>query len=196
VARTEAVGTWVGLWVGLMVMGAASRTLRRPVAAMAVASIALAAAFLQVTGHLRDPVSVSEIGKTDRWMMWQAALGMIRDRPLLGHGVNTFMANYLDYWVGGERQPRYAHNCYLQVAAETGILGLAAFGWLLVLLLRRVLEGLQALAPPERLRLLGLVGALVAFLVQAGLDTNFYSLRQAALFWTLAGVAIGQSLRA
>jgi len=123
--------------------------------------------------------------------MWQAAIGMIRDRPLLGHGVNTFMANYLDYWVGGERLPRYAHNCYLQVAAETGVLGLAAFLGLLGTLFRRVMDGLDEVGPGQHRMLLGLCGALVAFAIQAGLDTNFYALRQVVLFWVVAGLAVG-----
>lgn len=132
----------------------------------------------------------------DRWMMWQAAIRMIADRPWLGHGVNTFMANYLTYWVGGERQPRYAHNCYLQVAAETGLVGLAAFAWLLAALFFRLVRGLRASVGrgPEHSLLAGCLAGLVAFAVQAGYDTNFYALRQAALFWVLAGLACGLSL--
>ena len=127
--------------------------------------------------------------------MWQAAVGMIKDRPVLGHGVNTFMANYLHYWVGGEKQPRYAHNCYLQVAAETGLVGLASFLALLGLLFAQLLRTVRHLQSNEQLMLVGLIGGLVAFVIQAGVDTNFYSLRQAALFWTLAGLALGVSER-
>jgi putative inorganic carbon (HCO3(-)) transporter len=114
---------------------------------------------------------------------------------VLGHGLNTFMAHYLDYWVGGQRLPRYAHNCYLQVAAETGILGLAAFLWLLGALGARLFRALRGLPSKDRLLLSGVCAGLLAFVVQAGIDTNFYSLRQAALFWTLAGLALGVSER-
>jgi hypothetical protein len=40
----------------------------------------------------------------------------------------------------------------------------------------------------------GMVAAGIAFLVQSAFDTNFYALRQAALFWTLAGVALGAAV--
>jgi putative inorganic carbon (HCO3(-)) transporter len=139
--------------------------------------------------------SLLDAGAHDRWLMWQAALGMIRDRPWLGHGVNTFMANYLAYWVGGERFPRYAHNCYLQVAAETGLIGLSAFLGLLGAVFWRVLAGVREATPEQRLLLLGLGAGLLAFATQSALDTNFYSLRQAALFWVLAGLAVGLSVR-
>jgi len=137
------------------------------------------------------PVALLDIGEQDRLVMWQAAWKMIQDRPVLGHGVNTFMSRYLDYWVGGERMPRYAHNCYLQVAAETGMLGLAAFLALLGLLFVRLLTGSQRGPPADQAQLAGLTAGLLAFALQAGIDTNFYSVRQAALFWVLAGLAIG-----
>ncbi len=192
--RTEAVGAWLGLGLGLILMALRHAPLRRYLAA-ALAVAVLAGGFFIMKGKTSTQYSFSEIGTWDRWMMWQAAFGMIKDRPILGHGVNTFMSKYLEYWVGGERQPRYAHNCYLQVTAETGILGLVTFVWLLALLLRHVAAGIADLPPPDRLRLIGLAGGLVGFLAQAGLDTNFYALRQAALFWTMAGLAVGMTAR-
>jgi len=190
-ARTEALGAWIGLAAGLAAVVALDPSWRRA-AALALGSVALAAAAALVwVGRLGSVVAWDEIGKVDRWDMWQAALGMIRDRPILGHGLNTFMANYLAYWVGGEQQPRYAHNCYLQVAAETGVIGLAAFLMLLGALFGALVRGASRLAPNDRPVGVGLIGALVAFAVQAALDTNFYSLRQAALFWALAGLSLG-----
>ena len=128
--------------------------------------------------------------------MWQAAWGMIRARPLTGLGLNTFMANYLTFWVGGERQPRYAHNCYLQTWAETGLVGLLSFLWFLAAVFVRMVRAIAQM--PEgaaRSTLLGLTAGLLGFVVQAALDTNFYTVRQAALFWVLAGTAVGLSVR-
>ena len=195
-ARTEAFGAWLGLGIGgLVLVGCGTVATRRRGLILLLVGGFLGLAFLQSTGRVREIVSPSEIGKTDRWVMWQAALGMIRDRPILGHGVNTFMANYLRYRVGGERQPRYAHNCFLQVAAETGILGLATFLWLLGALAWLWWRAVHALKeqPHSREILLGLGAGLLAFLAQSAIDTNFYSLRQAALFWTLAGLVVGMA---
>jgi len=194
VARLESFGAWMGLWVGLLVMVSVETSIRWGGLMLLLGSIVGGWIFLQQTGHL-EKLSLSNIGKVDRWAMWQAALGMIRDQPLLGHGVNTFMANYLDYWVGGEKSPRYAHNGLLQIAAETGIAGLLAFLWLLGAMLSLWWRAFRAKDQREpRMLLLGLSAGLVAFLVQASVDTNFYSLRQATLFWTLAGLATGLAL--
>lgn len=189
--RTEALGAWVALAAGAaVVVGLAFRRRLPARLLVAVLLIAGAAGVLRTLGWggaLRMP----ETGTMDRWVMWQAGFAMVRDRPLLGHGVNTFMANYLDYWVGGEHQPRYAHNCYLQVAAETGLIGLALFLMTLGAVFRRVLTRLDRLPAGRRGILLGGAVALAAFAVQAAIDTNFYALRQAALFWVLAGLLVG-----
>ena len=195
--RTETFGAWFGFGIGVGAVFLWNHRMRR-YGLILLASVALAGSFfLQRYNRLGELFSPTEVGKVDRIMMWQAAWGMIRDRPILGHGLNTFMANYLDYWVGGERMPRYAHNCYLQVWAETGIVGLLLFVALLGLLFARFVAGLRRIRfDGEPVLLLGLVAGLLAFVVQAGMDTNFYSLRQAAMFWILSGVALGLIERA
>lgn len=191
--RTESLGAWLGLGIGLLMMSVMSRAVRRYGVLLLVAASLIGAGSLIRRHRLAKVASWSEIGKTDRIAVWTSALRMIQDRPILGHGVNTFMANYLSYWVGGEQQPRYAHNCYLQVAAETGLIGLALFAWLLGLLFYHLYAACHRLGSKERLILLGLFGGLLAFAAQAALDTNFYAMRQAALFWMVAGLALGIS---
>lgn len=193
--KTEAFGAWVGLALALVVLAVWQASVRRTVLTLLGVIVVGGVFFLRWVGNLQVVASLSEVGKIDRWVMWQAAIGMIRDRPLLGHGLNTFMANYLDYWVGGEQAPRYAHNCYLQVAAETGLIGLGAFLVLLWQIFAYLLRGLARLPSQEGLLLLGMITGLFAFALQAAVDTNFYSLRQAALFWTLAGLAVGYASR-
>ena len=190
--RTQALGAWLGLGIGLPVLlwrQQVSRVWR----AVVVGTLPVAALVVLFVAGRPGVLSLMDRGAQDRWIMWQAAIRMIQDRPWLGHGVNTFMANYLHYRVGGETTPRYAHNCYLQVAAETGLIGLAAFLWLLWRIGCHLVRGVRQAGGERRTLLLGLGGGLLAFLVQAGLDTNFYALRQAALFWVLSGLAIGLS---
>ena len=205
-ARTRALGAWIGFGMGLAGMLAIQRHLWRLSLGFIAILVLGGAVFLHQHEALGSIFSLSEIGKVDRLMMWQAALGMIRDRPFLGHGLNTFMSNYLRYWVGGEQQPRYAHNCYLQIAAETGIIGLMMFLGLLYAFFARLIVRLRSTTPqattsprprlePSQLLLAGLFAGLLAFALQSGIDTNFYALRQAALFWIVSGLALGLSER-
>ena len=72
--------------------------------------------------------------------LWLAAAAMFVDAPLLGHGPHTFVLFYMSYlqnlnlptWLFTEsRLVPWAHNLYLEVLAEQGIVGLAALGYLL-----------------------------------------------------------------
>jgi O-antigen ligase len=192
-ARTEIAGAWLGVLAGMAVLAAGDRRLRRWGLGLALVLCLASGLYLQAVGKLEHLLSPAEAGKIDRRVMWGAAWNMIQDRPVLGHGLNTFMANYLDYWVGGERQPRYAHNCYLQIMAETGAVGLLAFGFWLATLFGALARALARLPAERRGLLLGVIAALIGFLVQAGLDTNFYVVRQAVLFFAVAGLALGLS---
>lgn len=193
--RTLAFGAWLSFGAALAWLIWREPALRRPALVTGVV-ILFAAGFFVLRRGYWTVLSLSDVGTKDRVFMWQDALRMIQDQPILGHGINTFMANYLQYWVGGEQQPRYAHNCYLQMAAETGLVGLAAFLWLLWRVFAKIGRGLQAArGSGDRLLLAGLAAGLLAFVIQAGYDTNFYAMRQVALFWVLAGLAVGQSSR-
>lgn len=163
----------------------------------AAAILLVAALVLAQKGHFLQALSFSDPGAMERRVMWGAAWHMIKDQPLIGLGPNTFMANYLRYATGPNQGPAYAHNCFIQIAAETGIVSLIFF---LLFLGSLFFACGQAIKKSSNLRraglkpiLSGLAVALFAFLIQSAFDTNLYALRQAALFWTLAGVTFGAS---
>jgi putative inorganic carbon (HCO3(-)) transporter len=64
----------------------------------------------------------------DRIAMWRGALRMVRDHPATGTGYGTFVRAWPQYHSepGLEGKPT-AHNVFLNFAAETGVIGLAAF---------------------------------------------------------------------
>lgn len=60
---------------------------------------------------------------------------MFRDNPILGVGYGNFPVHYQEYsrllGLDPRTEERAAHNLYLEVAAELGIFGLIAFGFIL-----------------------------------------------------------------
>lgn len=72
-----------------------------------------------------------------RLPIWRSALGMIREHPINGVGVRAFRYAYADYaaaddrWLtdGDDVGAYHAHQIVLEVASETGLLGLLI--WLL-----------------------------------------------------------------
>ncbi|HEX5165030.1 MAG TPA: O-antigen ligase family protein, partial [Thermomicrobiales bacterium] len=73
-----------------------------------------------------------------------AGLHMFMDHPILGVGTNNYQVHFQEYArpLGiNRRADRAAHSLYVEIAAETGIVGLLSFGALVVTLfvsLRRV----------------------------------------------------------
>jgi putative inorganic carbon (HCO3(-)) transporter len=64
----------------------------------------------------------------ERMAHWQSALDMWTDHPWLGVGIGNYEAAYASYALPQWPEALgHAHNYYLNIAAEAGLLGLAAY---------------------------------------------------------------------
>jgi O-antigen ligase len=58
----------------------------------------------------------------------QAGIQMFFDHPFIGVGIGNYPYTYARYAPpGAERTPRYAHNTYIQILTETGLIGFFVF---------------------------------------------------------------------
>jgi hypothetical protein len=105
--------------------------------------------------------------------LWRAAVRMWLERPLLGHGANNFRLLHGRYLGLDEWDTRVnANNLYLETAAGTGLLGLAALFWLIAAAGRLLVRLYRVpTAGPAALWAAGLAAALLAFLAHGLLDT-------------------------
>lgn len=126
-------------------------------------------------------------GDKNRFLYWHAALKMIQEHPFLGMGVGTFMTNFSKYLPN--LYPAYAHNCFLQVWAETGVFSFVSFMAFVILLVRL---GIKKFLVSKDFLLLGLLSGAVGFLVHSFFDTNLYSLQLAVLFWVWVGLILAR----
>lgn len=127
---------------------------------------------------------------TDRIFMWETGWKIFMRHPIIGNGLNTFFNKFKEFREDADKGKRgsYAHNGYLQIAADTGIAGLSIFLFIIYrifrsgfIFIRRSKDRFySALA-------IGLCGGLLAFLVQSFFDTNLHSLPLVALFWFNTG---------
>ncbi len=128
-----------------------------------------------------------------RLQVWADILKMIQDRPILGHGLNTFMRAFEAYRSDPGTNPTYAHNSYLQLTAETGLIGLVAFLWIFRNLFRWFLQFLTAYGIKNDdliIPAMGVLSAIFAFLFQSFFDNQFYSLQLVAYLWFLVGLFV------
>jgi O-antigen ligase/tetratricopeptide (TPR) repeat protein len=114
------------------------------VALIVAVLLGIVAAFLYVN---RDTVTSDYSGMKYRMLYWRASLAMIRERPILGFGVNSFqpyIPKYLTEIIASDFKDGFpadgktvavydglfAHDEYLAVWMELGIVGLVFFIWL------------------------------------------------------------------
>jgi putative inorganic carbon (hco3(-)) transporter len=64
-----------------------------------------------------------------RQLLWEGALSYISQRPIFGYGLHSFLF-YSPEFFPATRHGTYAHNDYVQLLFETGIVGLLAFLWI------------------------------------------------------------------
>jgi O-antigen ligase len=89
--------------------------------------------------HIRErALSVADLAKNtsnlERLYIWKTAGDIIKDHPVSGIGFRQWRERFSDYsgkyarsWKFTEAALHHAHNLYLTVAAETGIVGLFLF---------------------------------------------------------------------
>jgi O-antigen ligase len=125
------------------------------------------------------------------------SLKMVMKRPLLGSGLGTFSTVYPEfrsfYTIYFVNQ---AHNDYLQLLVETGLIGFSIGIWFLVLVFRRASGKLKnwnetASGAMTVAALLGCVGILV----HSFLDFNLQIPANAALFYVLCAIAASAPLQ-
>ncbi len=122
----------------------------------------------------------------NRTSLWKEAVNIIEDFPVLGSGLNTYSVVARNYKIA-EGGGIYPHNSFLQMTAETGLVGLASFVWILIVLFR---SGFQTLSRKKNPLVLGILTGILAFLVQSFFDTHLYSLQLVVLFWFMMGMAV------
>ena len=156
--------------------------------------------FLRPVTMMEKPrLSMEGVQSAVQWRadIWADTIGMARKSPLLGHGVNTYMQVFQEYRRRPQRRlfsPTYAHNCYLQIAAETGLWGLICFLWIIVVFFEKAIKTIRKKCLVEqshlRILLIGMLSGICGFLTHSFFDTNFYSLQLSALLWWAMGITI------
>lgn len=146
-----------------------------------------------VIERVRSIAKLSEGSVVSRLVLWNTSLQMIKGRPLLGFGLDTYALAFQQYqpanWyktIKEEALPDKAHNEMLQIATSAGLLGLMVYLWLLVTFLVKGLGALRRARPPNRTLLVGLMAAIIGYLIQ--IQFSFSIISVAPLFWLLLGL--------
>ncbi len=124
-----------------------------------------------------------------RFSFWEAAWRLFLNKPFSGYGNGTFYLGHCIEYAGSYEFSRFAHNHYLQVLAELGLLGLtllvgffAACGWKIWQLIK--CEEVPVYVP-------GIIAMMVGFLLHIGVDFSWNFPGCTVIFFAGAGSAVG-----
>jgi O-antigen ligase len=175
IALTFSRGSWLAMIISTVFAVLLSKRLAKGLVSISLVIFAL---FLFPLVRERFLFIFQSGGDSNRFLIWSAIIKMIHEHPFWGMGVGTFMANFCSYLP--DMSPYYAHNCYLQIWAETGIFALLSF---MAFSASLIFLGIKKFIFVRDYMLLGIMTGIVSFLTHSFFDTNLYSLRLVILFW-------------
>ncbi|MBU3154809.1 O-antigen ligase family protein [Clostridium estertheticum] len=147
-----------------------------------------------VLDRVRDLPNTAE--NESRIKLWKTAIMMIKDHPILGVGNGNFISRYDEYvskykGLSYNAYKRYpAHNSYLKVESELGIVGIASFLAVLVTSLIRV-KKLFTITNDKFIKAfyMGAFASMIAFFFMNISDNLFFVPMATTYFWFLIATA-------
>ena len=127
-----------------------------------------------------------------RVRIWLGSLAMLKDFGFsgVGFGSEAFNTVYPAYAMHGVHA-QHAHNLFLQILCDSGIVGLLVFLGLIVSFYRMMLTAIRhELDGRARIMQIGGVSAVSGFLVQSLTDYTFYNYRVMLLFFGMLGLCV------
>jgi putative inorganic carbon (HCO3(-)) transporter len=190
---SQSRGAWIGFAAALVAVSLARGGRSAVIFGLVVAVVAIAGA----VGDISLPPTITErfadvlpmagipdvatiqvtdanFAAVERLAHWQAALAMWRDHPWLGVGFGNYAALYPAYAVGRWLDPLgHAHNYYLNVGAEAGLVGLLGYIFFWLSAFGLAWQAIRRSQGFERALAVGGLGVLVHLSVHNGLDNLF-----------------------
>lgn len=134
-----------------------------------------------------DPLTTAQV--TDRRGVWADTLTMFRANPVLGVGLGAFETVYPIYGqANGSMVIQFAHNDYLQILSDGGLVGGVLALWFIAAIYRSFAGGLKSPEPMVSAYALGAGAGIFAILVHSLFDFNLQIPSNALLFLVLCAV--------
>lgn len=183
-------GAWLASLATLGVLMLDKR-FRGVLAALGVALVAVSPGI--IAERLASSAQLGRGEILSRFDYWEGALRMVQQRPLLGVGTANFPVNFSRLPVAetAMRTAIHAHNVFLNLLAENGVVGFIAYalliGTALALALRR--RGAPADATGSAIRL-AIGASIIGYLVHQLTESLLLEPSLNAVVWTLMGFVV------
>lgn len=187
-------GGYIGLLLAGMMYGAivipvfAHKQKMRLVTVLVIGMIALVLFGQPVLSRFLTSFSLADTSSVERIALWKEALPAIGEHPVLGAGLGNYLSTARPLYVLGT--PFYAHNLYLDIALEVGLIGLIAFLGMFLVAFVRAAQSVRS--DPWSAALLA---ALTLYLAHSIFETALFSLHATIALALLLVLALRASVR-
>jgi O-antigen ligase len=156
--------------------------------------IALAIFFAYNNNYVAGRVKPFKDSLRVRLEYGQAGLEMIKEKPLHGFGLGCFGRMYAKYKLPKAEETQMAHNNFLQIWTELGIIGFLIFLSIFVFYFRemnRKLKNLNSFSPIQKVFILGGYVSVLAFIFHSLGDFSLYIFSVSFILFFLIGISCG-----
>lgn len=127
---------------------------------------------------------------TERILIWQSAWNMFKDHPILGVGLGQYTENYQQKYISPQaKEPKlgHAHNNFMQMLAENGIVG---FAWFVIMFGYIIFKNLIVWFKTRNVYALMIVSATVCLLLQGFTEYNVGNSAVIKMYWLVLGLLV------
>jgi O-antigen ligase len=127
----------------------------------------------------------------DRYNVWTASIVMFAQHPIFGVGVMNFVNFLPSNSIQGTEILPHAHNIFLNMAAERGVIGLVTFAVVVVILFRTLWRTLPlARSRQDHALVAGLLAMFAGYFAHSMFEVSYYDYKVLLLFWILVGLSV------
>lgn len=138
-----------------------------------------------IASRLLSSFDSADHSTSGRLAIWEEATNIIAEHPLVGVGLGNYSSEVKPSAL--YREPRYAHNIFLDISAETGILNGIVFFFLLAFSITRAFKS------PSKHLTFAVGFSLLIFSIHSLFETPLYSVHILPLFLALITFVLAPS---
>ena len=139
------------------------------------------------TNRVASITDTKNQSNAERFLIWNSALHMFEDHPVLGVGLGQYKDNYQKKYISPEaKEPKleHAHNNFMQMLAESGIVG---FGGFVILISGLIGYSFKRFFKNKNPYALMMCASTLALVLQGLTEYNFGNSAVMKCFWLLQG---------
>jgi len=185
-------GAWLGAVGALISYGFWEKKARVKVAVALFIAVIVLLSVPSLRGRLASIANLSHPLTRERIYIWKATWEMIKTHFLLGIGMDNYSIVYQKYMLEGAEisRPSSAHNIFLNIWVEGGLLALLSFTGIVVITLVKGFRLIRSFSGLARAVAVASFSALLGILIHNQVDCTLYSMHVGPVFWLLVGMII------